>query len=356
MLGYPQDQPQRAAALSATRYAELALPDQPRFAPWIVTVDLGDGRLQFRSSESAHTLNHPLLVRAFHNVEKLLDGQHTVKDIVSSTGTDFQPTTVIFLLKLLHGKGLLQHGEGPVMPGESGEETWERQVRFLSHYVPNAALAQRGLAKSRIGVVGSCGLRQAMVTAFRSIGINRIIEMDEPSTLRAETDRGRAAIDLVVACEVAPGFDLFNAVNDVCLATKSKWLRVAVSGTSAQLGPTVVPYETACYTCLELRRQAHEPELDGYLAYRAQANIDDARDEGTAPLVSVVSGQVALEITRMLTGNAPPATFGRYYEFSAGSPAATPHEVLRVPRCPSCSTAPSYPEAWDQTILTTAEW
>mgnify|MGYP006144446679 CR=1 FL=1 len=34
--------------------------------------------------------------------------------------------------------------------------------------------------------------------------------------------------------------------------------------------PTIVPRQTACYTCLDLRRRTHETDLDGYLAFRAQ--------------------------------------------------------------------------------------
>jgi bacteriocin biosynthesis cyclodehydratase domain-containing protein len=189
-----------------------------------------------------------------------------------------------------------------------------------------------------------------------SIGIDRITETREPSTWRTKADAGPAGFDLIIACDVSPGFAFFDAVNQACLATGTRWLRVAISGTSAHLGPTVVPYETACYTCLDLRQQTHEPDLDGYLVYRARVGSGDAvRDVGTASLSSVVSGQVALEITRILIGHTPPVTFGRYYEFSAISPVAIPHDVLRVPRCASCSKARSYAEAWDQTALPTVE-
>jgi bacteriocin biosynthesis cyclodehydratase domain-containing protein len=227
---------------------------------------------------------------------------------------------------------------------------------FLVISLPNASRAQSELAKSRIGVVGSDGLRHGIVSALASVGIDDVQEMGAPSAWRTEPGAGPQGLDLIVACEVSPGFALFDAVNQACLATRTRWLRVAVSATSAQLGPTVVPYETACYTCLDLRRQTHEAELDGYLSYRAAAgSIEGVRDDGTAALSWVVSGHVALEITRIIVGHAPPATFGRYYEFSATSLVATAHDVLRVPRCSSCSRARSYPEAWDQTALPTVE-
>ena len=344
----------RAATLSAVRYAGLELPNQPWLAPWVVTVDLGDGRLQFRSAESVHTLTHPVLVRAFHGIENLLDGQHTVEHITSVVGTDIPSATVVFLLKLLHGNGLLQHG-GSDQAKSNDDEGWHRQVRFLSHFMPNAARAQSELAASRIGVVGFAGVSEPIVTALRSIGIDSVTELSEPSTWLTKPDASPAGFDLIVACGVAPAFALFTAVNHACLTTRTRWLHVTMSGASAQLGPTVVPYETACYTCLDLRRQTHQTELDGYLAYRDRAvDTDDVRDDGSAVLGSLLSGHVAMEVMRILVGYAAPATFGRYYLFTAASPLATPHDVLRVPRCASCSRAGSYAEAWDQAALPTA--
>jgi bacteriocin biosynthesis cyclodehydratase domain-containing protein len=344
----PEEEAHRAAAVSTARYAALTLPDRPRLAPWIVAVDLGDGRLQLRSAESSHSLTHPLLVSAFQRVEKLLDGRHSEDEIISLVGAEFQPTTIVFLLKLLHGKGLLQHG-GDIELETRNDAAWQRQIRFLSHFVPNAPQTQAALASSRVGVVGDGDLRQEIVTAMGAIGIDRVTDISDPSTLHPRADD--ETLDLVVACDVSPGFRLFDATNRACLADGTRWLRVTISGTSAQLGPTFVPYETACYTCLDLRRQTHDPELEGYLSYRASTVDDDGvRDDGTAALSSVVSGQAVAEVMRILAGYAAPVTFGRYYEFSATSPIATAHDVLKVPRCPSCGTA-RYTEAWDQTML-----
>ena len=64
--------------------------------------------------------------------------------------------------------------------------------------------------------------------------------------------------------------------------------------------------------------------MDGYLAYRGRADDSDVvLDDGTAALSTVVYGQVALEVSRILAGYTAAATFGRYFEFSAVSPLAT---------------------------------
>jgi bacteriocin biosynthesis cyclodehydratase domain-containing protein len=342
-------QEDREATLSAARYAALRLPERPRLAPWLVAVDLGDDRLQLRSAEASHTLAHPLLIQVFRRIETILDGRHTLAEIASSGGPDVLPTTVVFLLKLLHGKGLLQPGIEAGAPGAQEQARWRGQLRFLGHFVEDAASAQALLAKARVGVAGAGDLPQAISSALGSVGVGHVAQLGEPSAWRTEPDAGAAPPDLIVACAESPAFDFFEAVNAACLASGTRWLRVAVAGTSAQLGPTVVPNQTACHTCLDLRLRTHQPDLDGYLAYRARAGASGRGDEGgIAPLRSVVAGQAALEVVRILTGFAPPVTVGRFYELGAVSPAAVPHDVLRVPRCPSCGRRRTFAEAWDQ--------
>lgn len=315
-----------------------------------MVVDLGDSRLQFRSAESSHTLTHPLLIQVFRTIETILDGRHTVAEIVSSVHSDVLPTTVVFLLKLLQGKGLLQPGIGESKLDDKEQALWRNQLRFLSHFVPDAASLQSMLAKARVGLVGSGDLQQSILSAMSAIGVGGVTELREPSTQCTEVCGEPASFDLIVACAESPACTFFDAVNRACLSSGTRWLRVAISGTSAQLGPTIVPHQTACYTCFDLRLRTHQPELDGYLAYRAHVGrLDGRAEEGSiAPLWSALAGQVALEVMRLLVGFAPPATVGRLYEFSAVSPAAIPHDVLRVPRCPSCGRRQTLAEAWDQ--------
>jgi bacteriocin biosynthesis cyclodehydratase domain-containing protein len=210
------------------------------------------------------------------------------------------------------------------------------------------------LAKACVGLVGCPGeLRNGIAIALGSIGIGQLTELPHPSTWGMQAQGEPPNVDLIVACEESPAFAFFEAVNRACLASGIRWLHVSISGTLAQLGPTVVPHQTACYTCLELRQRTHQPELEGYLAHRDQTSkLDGPRDEGSlAPLWSMLSGQVAVEVMRLLIGFTPPVTIGRFYEFSAVSPSAISHEVLRVPRCLHCGRRRTLAEAWDQDFM-----
>jgi len=334
----------REAIRSVAHYAGLRLPERPRLAPWIRIVDLGDDRLQLRSAESSHTLSHPLLAQIFRRIMPLLDGDHTLEEIVAVVDSDVLPTTVHFVLKLLQGKGLLQPGVGEGALGEKEQARWQKQIQFLSHFVPDASRVQSVLQKARVGLAGSGALRQSILAAMEAVGLGEIAALPEP-----DAGRGHPSLDIIVACADSPAFTFFDAVNRACLASGTRWLRVCLAGTSAELGPTIIPRQTACYMCLDLRLRTHQPDPDAYLAYRTQS--DRHGDEGfIAPFLSAVAGQVTLEVIRLLTGLAPAVTVGRFYQLGAASPVATPHDVLKVPRCPCCGRRRTTAEAWDQNL------
>jgi len=320
----------------AAQLARVELPLRPRLAPWLAAVDLGDDRLQLRGVERAYTIRHAFLIEVFRAIEPLLDGTHTVDEIAQAGEPDIAGTTAAFLLKMLQANGLLQAGWDGDAATEDALAPWERQLRFLGHFVPNAAAAQAALLKARVAVVGDCPLAAETASALGSLGI---------------ATSGQAAVgdlpdaDFVVACQESPGFAFFDAVNGVCLERGTRWLRVAVLGTTAHLGPTIVPYESCCYTCFDLRVRSHEPDLDGFAAYRAHPG---AADEGAlAPLRAALAAEAALEAARILTGFAPPATIGRFYEIGARTPDRVGHDVLKVPRCPRCGRGRPPREPWD---------
>jgi bacteriocin biosynthesis cyclodehydratase domain-containing protein len=266
------------------------------------------------------------------------------------------PTTVVFLLKLLHGKGLLQPGIWEASRDGRGQAHWLQQLRFLSHFVQDAPNAQAVLERAHIGIAGSEKLRKSIISSLASIGVSDPTELHDARTWRSDAGGNGhelAKFDLLIACEESPAFDFFDAINQACLASGTRWLRVLVSGTSAQLGPTFVPGETACHTCLDLRLRTHEQELEGYLAYRAHVDRPSGRiDEGSiAPLCALVAAQATLEAMRLLVGFTPPVTVGRFYVLKAASPEASSHEVFRVARCPSCGRRRTFAQAWDEELV-----
>ncbi len=346
---------------SALKYATIPLPEKPRLAPWVTVIDLGDDRIQFRGAEFAFTLRHDLFIGAFEAVRPLLNGQHKLEEITASGGEIYLPTTISFLLKILRANGLLQEGNVPppfpLNPEDLTE--YEKQIQFFSHYLNNPVGALASLREARIALIGEEILLEAIQNALAGMGARPVtldfesLESMFSSRLKKSDKASAGNLNYLIACERSPSFQFFEKINALCLEQQMRWIRVALEGTTAVMGPAIIPHQSACYVCYEGRIASNIQEQEEYLAFKEHLeNNSPHPDEGfPLPLIDVVAGQTALEVVRQITGFAPPHTIGRFYEFKSISPAGVGHTVLRLPRCPACHSSQPRQEAWDQTIF-----
>ncbi|GJL77834.1 MAG: hypothetical protein NPINA01_08230 [Nitrospinaceae bacterium] len=350
--------------LSAVKYATISLPRKPRLAPWIRFVDLGNDRLQLRGTEFSYTLKHDLFIKALESISPLLNGEHSVDEIASSGGQTYLPTTITFLLKMLRANGLLQEGDvlppDPLTPEDLSRH--DNLVQFLSHYVSNPVGSLALLKGAKVAVVGSPSLKACVQESLSGSGIDSSLELQHildksQSNNDLSLDHSIKNLDYLIVCEETPDPKLCKRINSLCLKHGVRWARVALEGTKAILGPTVIPHQSACFVCYEKRIDSNISELEDHVAYRNHLESSETlQNEGIiSPLNSVLAGQMALELVRLITGFAPPKTIGRFYEFSAVSPAVVGHEVLRLPRCPACILPSPKKEAWDSTIFLSKE-
>jgi bacteriocin biosynthesis cyclodehydratase domain-containing protein len=343
---------------SGVGYAEVPVPKKPRLAAWVTVVDIGDDKLQFRGAEFLFTLRHELFVEIFDKIKSNLDGGHTVEEISSTVDASILPTTVIFLLKILRAHGILQEGDLPppsdLHPTEISK--YQSQIQYLSHLTQNASGALELLRQSKIGLIGEGEIKSHILASLDKTGFASNSNLDIPNEsdekLVDSIARQLEGIEFLVACHQSTGYSFFEAVNSACLKTGTRWLRVAVAGTTAILGPTIVPNFTACYICLCKRQESNMDDLQDFKAYKetiVENNI--VNDEGFfPPLWEVIAAQTSIEVVRIILGFIPPKTIGSFYEFKITSPSTTNHDVLRLPRCPACNVRGANREAWNKII------
>jgi bacteriocin biosynthesis cyclodehydratase domain-containing protein len=319
----------------AAHIAATALPGKPRLAPWLTFVDLGDGRLQLRATDFAFTIPAGLFAEAARVIGPLVDGTRTVEELSAAVAPRYLPGTVIFLLQLFRQRGVLQEGEPtPPLPPEVRLRHGSA-LQLFSHYVADAEQVLLRLAQSRVALAGTASVCARLEAALVSLGVGNVaVDSADPA-------------DLVIAASDTAGTAFFASVNSACLESGARWLRVAFEGRLGIVGPTIVPGQTACFTCYGLRRAMHDVWPD-FQAHRDKLLHDGDPHEGAIEaLTDVVVAQAALEAARLITAFAPPATFGRFYAFNAASPLVAGHDVLRVPRCPDCGRKQSPRDPWD---------
>lgn len=334
------------STLKLIQYAQTTLPLKPKLAPWISPVDIGDGRLHLRGAELIVPLLHSLFVETFYAIKPLLNGNHSVEEITAVGGEKILPTTIEFLLKMLRANGLLQEGEKTLDTPNTKEVEDLRQ--FFSHYTQNPDGMILDLIKTRLGVIGKGRLKDSIINAASNNQIETIIEFSTDDLINSSLETKFKELDLIIACSENPDYSFFESINNLCLKTGTRWMRVAIEGTSASIGPTVIPYQTACFNCYTKRLLSNSTDPEGFIAYQTHFQKNDvSNNEGVLPVFrDLVAHDSILEITRITTGFSSPTSIGRLTQTKPDIISRTNHEIFRLPRCPICKPVTTYQEIW----------
>ncbi len=124
--------------------------------------------------------------------------------------------------------------------------------------------------------------------------------------------------------------------NRICVERDHYFLPILLQNSIGYIGPLVVPGETACLDCVRARWNA------GFDANTRQA-VDEVPPEaqrfiGLHPAMpSLLAELGALEVTKFFGPGLPFRNAGVQIEMQMLAPRMTTRNVLKVPRCPTCS-------------------
>lgn len=324
----------------------------------------------------------------------LLDRERPWADVLAAFDPDDRPRVTAEVEALLE-RGALEVVHD--VPGLTAAERRRLapQIAFFSHFVAperegavdggtGEVLPRSGeeyqllLARSTVVVVGLGATGSAVVRALAVAGVGRVVVCD-PGTVDA-ADRAsdgllggapvgepRAAVvrrrveDLGTGTSVEPAdrpTDVdgwarllggaacaalaedsadprtHELVNEAALVTGTPWSSARSAGFEVHVGPTVLPRETACWTCFELRRRSNAPDLAELDLVDRHARVAGLRPEHL--LVSPAAALLALEVVKVVTLFTAPASYAHLLSLSLVSGTTRLHPVLRVPRCPAC--------------------
>jgi bacteriocin biosynthesis cyclodehydratase domain-containing protein len=149
----------------------------------------------------------------------------------------------------------------------------------------------------------------------------------EPASGLAE-----AGLDLVLAADA--GNACLDELNRVALAARVPWLAtLPFDGLALWIGPLVVPGESCCWRCFQLRRASNS----GYAVEFGELERAGGGRLAPAPLVAAAAGLAATMALRWLAVSDPALPGVAWALELWPRPALTEHVVYRVPRCPVCS-------------------
>jgi molybdopterin-synthase adenylyltransferase len=243
-------------------------------------------------------------------------------------------------------------------PAVSGPHTlgYQAQINVRNSHVMVLGLGKAGTALVKnlaaAGVGSIFGIRDVPIeaqTSLQSAGLAEEISSVNPSATFTELEEAGAfpeSLDktqpsLLIYCPDDFSSAQCIELNDLGLKTSVPFLIYRQAAAFIEIGPLVVPRETACYVCCETRRKAalNCPNPDELFRRRPSGfNFAIGLDLLAAEAVKVLS-RFALPVCR-----------GKLWRLNLRTGLSDVHPVFRLPRCPACGVHRKRPakKLWEQ--------
>lgn len=292
---------------------------RPLFAPWYRLVQDGD-RLLLEHGQEVVVLEGAAVHAFLPALLPLLDGTRTIDELAQVLGAASRPA-IEHALEVLGAHGVLGVGAVPAV----GDPSRAAALAFAaSHRVAPSVVAERARTVV-LAVVGDAPVGAEVARIVRHAGLSTVRHAPWDS----------ADGDLVLVAPTPAELPRLAAWNERALAAGTRWCAVTpFDGRLIGVGPLVVPHESACWSCLVLRRASN-------LDFRTDLARIEAIPTAACPepgTSAVAAGLAASVVLRWLLAGDTTLPGRLFAVEPAPLPSISGHAVLRVPRCSACST------------------
>lgn len=362
------------------------LPRKPLLKAYLNVVPVNDELIQLRSQENIILLKGSAVTNILPDLLPLLDGSNTMNDIYSKLSYCTQEVVNEAIL-LLKSHYLLEDAECKYESKLEQEEIekFKNQLQFFSLFservLPNASVIDKykifdSLKKSSCLVIGlkRCGRMIAKKLVQNGLGtiylydktlqeynlvetkysyedimkelkgINEkcnVFYSDKNDSLKKVIGK----VDLIIFAEdIALQSDLLK-VNKLCIDADKPWISLRVGELKFQIGPMVVPNQTACYECFQNRYNGnlsfYEEEMQ-FEKYK-EDNWNQMETCGSDLFYSMAANYLVWEVIKQITKIFTPVTLSRVITFDILTLETSIDSILKMPRCPVCSNIEKKP-------------
>jgi thiazole/oxazole-forming peptide maturase SagC family component len=189
------------------------------------------------------------------------------------------------------------------------------------------------------------GKLSSEVVAARLREANRFTQAEwsaQPMTCADDVEAAVREANLAVLCLDKPAASIWDWMNEACLKRKVLWTSAHIEDFAGMVGPSVVPFQTPCYKCYDLRRKSNldADDFEEAMAWEQLLRERGGRLDfttGTLPAFAPLLGAVtAIEALKLLTGFEKPTALGAVWEIDFPTLKVVVRPLLKVPRCPAC--------------------
>lgn len=342
----------------------MALPRRPVLRPSVTPVVI-DGDLILRSYSRLLRLRGATARQVLPGLLALLDGSRTVDDLEQA----LEPGAgVREVLALLEDAGVL--ADADLLGRHQLVTARARVLAFFEALGLDGLAALDALGQAELSVVSvQPDLADVLLDVFGQYELGNVevlVLSDDSGDTSMEDIRGHhqpvveqleggvfdnrlRSKDLIVAVVDRWSPTFMRAINRAALRCSSPLLPLCpTSEAECLLGPTVVPGETACWRCMEVRQRSNwlsreswemaiERHLEGHPLTGFLSGMPAAHAE-------IVLRMLAVEATKWLAKcNYFMQTLDHVLALRPFTLEVEQHVVLKVPRCPDCSRLQHHP-------------
>lgn len=324
------------------------LPEYPKLASWLVAIKKNKELVEFRTARRFVSLTNSKLVSVFLQIEPLLDGTNSLKDILSSLPDSLIDSATIALVHLSF-QGVIT---GALERNEESKIDVEHSTAFFSNFSQNPSKVLERASGSRLSICGTNKLAKRIGELTFNNGINRVDywdDLDNLSIKQAAHEALNNNVDLVVAVNQDNKNGYLDMLNEQMQEVSIPWLHVRLNGPDASFGPLFYPPYTSCFRCLDNRFLGNHNNIN--LNGIPTTTKDNVPLFGEfPPFLEVVAGMVSMEVFRIFTNFAPTLTWRNLVYVSAEDLTPSSHQVLRIPGCRVCNNSRPTRMIWDYSI------
>jgi ribosomal protein S12 methylthiotransferase accessory factor len=241
----------------------------------------------------------------------LIDGQHTVDELIEHLHGKASAAEVYYALMLMEQKGYLIENSSVVSP--ELEAFWDSLEA-----APQDAIARLNSVKVSVRTLG-----QVRTTQF--------IEILESLNIKIDDD---GDIEVVLTDDYLQ--DGLAEVNQKALQQKRPWMLVKPVGTTIWIGPIFYPEKTGCWECLAHRLRANRP-VETYIQKQKTSSMPLITSIAALPsTLQIGLNLAATEIMKWIVRGENKQLEGCLFTWDAKSLKTDSHILVKRPQCPAC--------------------
>jgi len=262
----------------------------------------------FLLSETQHFL---LKGSLYQQLAPLIDGHHTVDEIVEALSTQTAAANVYYAVMCLEQQGYLVEADEYIPPALAA---------FYESLQLNSSKAHQRLQNAQVSI-----------RAIGAVTTEPLQEALSALTIQAVASGGE--LDIILTDDYLQA-DLAT-INQHALAAHRPWLLVKPVGTMIWLGPLFQPGNTGCWACLEQRLRINRP-VASFIRRRQQLTTPVLTSKAALPTTFQVGVQwVATEIVKWLLQGQSKLS-GQLLTLNTWSWELQTHRLTQRPQCSAC--------------------